>query len=122
MQVIARQGYDIFELEIDGRTIHDAIDFLFAILDDPAALGDYAPLEQYTGFLKDPQYFTWMEIYLERFDDPRVEDFIRRVRPLYNRSAGGYMTLYFMDPEAQQHVVLDEEKQETTAFKGLGQE
>ncbi|PRY72781.1 alginate lyase family protein [Halomonas ventosae] len=122
MQVIARQGYDIFELEVDGHTIHDAIDFLFAILDDPAALGDYAPLEQYTGFLKDPQYFTWMEIYLERFDDPRVEDFIRRIRPLYNRSAGGYMTLYFMDPEAQQHVVLDEEKQETTAFKGLGQE
>ncbi|MFG6157240.1 alginate lyase family protein [Halomonas sp. 1390] len=121
MQVISRQGYDIFDLEIEGHTIHDAVDFLFTILDDPAALGDLAPREQYTGFLKDPQYFTWMEIYLKRFNAPRVENFVRQMRPLYNRSAGGYMTLYFMDPAAQTHVVLDEEKQETTAFKGLEQ-
>ena len=122
MQVISRQGYDIFDLEIDGHTIHDAVDFLFTILDDPAALGDMAPREQYTGFLKDPQYFTWMEIYLDRFDDPRVEDFIQTMRPVYNRSAGGFMTLYLMDSGEQRHVVLDEEQQETTAFEGLGQQ
>ena len=120
MQVISRQGYDIFDLEIDGHTIHDGVDFLFTILDDPAALGDMAPHEQYSGFLKDPQYFTWSEVYLDRFDAPRVKDFIRQLRPLYNRSAGGYMTLYFMDPEAQDHVVLDTKKQETQAFEGLG--
>lgn len=120
MQVIARQGYEeIFDLEIEGRSIHDAVDFLFAILDDPAALGDYAPLEQYTGFLKDPQYFTWMEIYLTRFDDPRIADFVTRVRPLYSRSAGGYATLYFMSPDAQQHLFLDEEQRQTEAFRGL---
>jgi poly(beta-D-mannuronate) lyase len=122
MQVIARQGYDeIFELEIDGRTLHDAVDFLFAILDDPAALGDYAPLEQYTGFLKDPQYFTWMEIYQRRYDDPRVADFLANLRPLYNRSAGGHMTLYFMPEDAQRHVVVDEEQRQTEAFRGLGE-
>ncbi|GHE20446.1 hypothetical protein GCM10017767_09670 [Halomonas urumqiensis] len=123
MQVIARQGYDeIFDLTIDGRSIHDAIDFLFAILDDPAALGDHAPLEQYTGFLRDPQYFTWMEIYQSRYDDPRIADFLTRVRPLYNRSAGGYATLYFMSPDAQTHVFLDEQQRQTEAFRGLGQQ
>lgn len=122
MQVIARQGYDIFNLEIEGRTIHDAVDFLFEILDDPAALGDHAPLEQYMGFLKDPQYFTWMEIYLTRYDHPRVADFLRRHRPLYNRSAGGYLTLYFMPPDDQRHIVLNEERRQTEAFRGLGEQ
>ncbi|EPC01324.1 hypothetical protein L861_12175 [Litchfieldella anticariensis FP35 = DSM 16096] len=119
MQVIARQGYDIFNLQINGHTIHDAVDFAMSILENPINLGDMAPLEQYTGFLKDEQYFSWMEIYQSRFHDPRVADFLETVRPVYNRSAGGYMTLYFMDPEAQQHIVMDEEKQETAAFKGI---
>ncbi|PXX99824.1 alginate lyase family protein [Halomonas sp. LBP4] len=123
MQVISRQGYEeIFDLEIEGKTLRDGVDFLFEILEDPAALGDYAPLEQYTGFLKDPQYFTWMEIYQTRYDDPRIEDFVTRVRPLYNRSAGGYATLYFMPPDAQTHVFRDEEQRQTEAFRGLGQQ
>ncbi|MBW6389618.1 MAG: alginate lyase family protein [Halomonas sp.] len=119
MQIIQRQGYDIFNLEYEGNDIHEAVDYLFQILDNPAALGDYAPLEQYTGFLRDPQYFTWMEIYLTHFDHPPMERFLTRVRPTYNRSAGGYITLYFMDPEAQQHVYLNEKRRRTEAFRGL---
>ncbi|MFW3616370.1 alginate lyase family protein [Billgrantia antri] len=119
MQIIQRQGYDIFDLEYEGNDIHKAVDYLFQILDNPAALGDYAPLEQYTGFLRDPQYFTWMEIYLTHFDHPPMERFLTRVRPTYNRSAGGYITLYFMDPEAQQHVYLNEKRRRTEAFRGL---
>ncbi len=119
MQVIQRQGYDILDLEYEGNNIHEAIEYLFRILDDPAALGDYAPLEQYTGFLRDPQYFTWMEIYLSHFDHSQMADFLRRVRPTYNRSAGGYITLYFMDPEAQQHVYMNERRRQAEAFRGL---
>ena len=120
MQIIHRQGYDIFNLEYQGSNIHQAVDFLFQILDDPEALEDYAPLEQYTGFLRDPQYFTWMDIYLSHFDHPRMERFVSRIRPTYNRSAGGNITLYFMDPNGQQHVHLDEEQRQTDAFRGLG--
>ncbi|GGX95205.1 hypothetical protein GCM10007160_23440 [Litchfieldella qijiaojingensis] len=119
MQVIARQGYDIFNLQIDGHSIHDAVDFAMKILADRTQLGDMAPREQYLGFLKDEQYFSWMEIYQSRFDNPRIADFLERHRPIYNRSAGGYITLYFMDPEVQQHVVLDEEKKEAAAFEGI---
>ncbi|MGR4067456.1 alginate lyase family protein [Billgrantia sp. C5P2] len=119
MQVIQRQGYDIFDLEYEGNDIHEAVDYLFRILDNPEALGDYAPLEQFTGFLRDPQYFTWMDIYLARFDHPQMARFITRVRPTYNRSAGGFITFYFMDPDAQQHVYMDEEQRRTEAFRGL---
>jgi len=120
MQVIHRQGYDIFDLEYQGSTIHDAVDFLFVILDDPAALGDYAPLEQFMGFLRDPQYFTWMDIYLSHYEHEPMADFVTRVRPTYNRSAGGFVTLYFMDPDAQEHLYMDEEQRSTEAFRGLG--
>lgn len=120
MQVIHRQGYDIFDLEYEGSTIHEAVDYLFEILDDPAALGDYAPLEQFMGFLRDPQYFTWMDIYLAHYEHEPMADFVTRVRPTYNRSAGGFVTLYFMDPDAQQDVFMDEERRSTEAFRGLG--
>ena len=86
---------------------------------NPAALGDYAPQEQYTGFLRDPQYFTWMEIYLSHFDHQRMASLITRARPTYSRSAGGHVTLYFMDPDAQEHIYTDERRQETEAFRGL---
>ncbi|WP_168016816.1 alginate lyase family protein [Halomonas salinarum] len=119
MQVIHRQGYDIFNLEYEGSNIHEAVDYLFQILDDPAALGDYAPLEQYTGFLRDPQYFTWMEIYLSHFDHPKMASLVTRIRPAYNRSAGGHITLYFMDPSAQQHIYTNERRRDTEAFRGL---
>ncbi|WP_369335763.1 alginate lyase family protein [Halomonas sp. ND22Bw] len=122
MQVIARQGYDIFDLEVDGHRIHDAVDFALDIFEDPAALGDMAPHEQYTGFLKDNQYFAWMEIYQTRYHDSRIADFVQRQRPIYNRSAGGYMTLYFMAPDAQQNIVMDETQREDAAFKGLSEQ
>lgn len=122
MQIISRQGYDIFDLEVEGNTIHDAVDFALEIFEDPAALGDMAPLEQYTGFLKDNQYFSWMEIYQTRYHDPQIAEFIRRMRPIYNRSAGGYITLYFMEPDAQRNIVMDEKQREDAAFKGLGEQ
>lgn len=120
MQVIYRQGYDIFNLEHANSNIHEGVDYLFQILDDPAALGDVAPQEQYSGFLRDSQYFTWMEIYLSHFDHQRMASLVTRLRPTYSRSAGGYITFYFMAPEAQQHFYMDEERQDTEAFRGLG--
>ncbi len=118
MQIIARQGYDIFDLEVNGNSIHDAVDFALDIFEDPAALGDLAPREQYTGFFKDDQYFTWMEIYQARFSDPDIAEFLKPMRPTFNRSAGGYATLYFMDPQAQRNEVVEKEKQTIATMDG----
>ncbi|WP_245781469.1 alginate lyase family protein [Halomonas saccharevitans] len=106
MQVIARQGYDIFDLSVEGRTIHDGVELALRGLTAPShfheRVGLEVPEEQYLGFIDDPQYFAWMEIYQARYADPRIDDFLRPYRAIYNRSAGGYLTLYFMSPEAQQ--------------------
>ncbi|PRY65765.1 poly(beta-D-mannuronate) lyase [Vreelandella songnenensis] len=119
MQIIHRQGYDIFNLEVEDSNIHEGVGYLFQILDDPEALGDYAPREQYTDFLSDPQYFTWMEIYLSHFEHEGMASLITRARPTYSRSAGGPVTFYFMDPGAQEHIRMDEQRQETEVFQGL---
>ncbi|MEA3253036.1 MAG: alginate lyase family protein [Pseudomonadota bacterium] len=119
MQIIARQGYDIFNLEIDGNTIRDAVNFAIDVIVDPSKLGDLAPQEQYMGFLKDDQYLAWMEIYLARFNNPRLTQFLETMRPIFNRGAGGYVTLYFMDPKAQEQVSTEQKKQQNRLFEDL---
>jgi poly(beta-D-mannuronate) lyase len=101
MHIVSRQGYPIFELTINGRTMDDAVAFALDIIKDPAALEDRAPATQYKGFLKDDQYFAWMEIWLQHRADPRVAAFIRPYRPIYNRGVMGHVTLLFMDPAEQ---------------------
>uniref|UniRef100_UPI0006518F8B alginate lyase family protein n=1 Tax=Halomonas sp. PR-M31 TaxID=1471202 RepID=UPI0006518F8B len=108
MQIVSRQGYDVFSLEVNGHDIHNAVDYAMEIIDDPTKLGDYAPQEQYRGFLEDAQYFSWADIYLSHRDDEVLEEFVRPYRPLENRSAGGYITLYFMDPETQRMETVDD--------------
>ncbi|QOR39616.1 poly(beta-D-mannuronate) lyase [Billgrantia diversa] len=120
MEITHRQGYEVYEMEVNGRSMHDAVDFAMDILEDPSALGDLAPRDQYTGFLKDDQYFAWMEMYRARFEESRFDDILAPMRPIYNRGAGGYATLYFMDTDVQSHLVIDDEdRRETQAFEGL---
>ncbi|MEC9483305.1 MAG: alginate lyase family protein [Halomonas sp.] len=117
MELIARQGYDIYNLEVNGNTIHDAVNFALDIFENPAALGDLAPHEQYRGFFQDDQYFSWMEIYQARFDNPRIAKFLKPLRPIFNRGAGGYVTMYYMDPEDQRHEVVKEPKARMAAIQ-----
>lgn len=97
-ELIERQGYDAYELGIDGKTLRDAVALAMDLLEDPARLGDLAPIAQDLRFIDDKQYFAWMEIYLGRFDDVRIERWLAERRPVSNRSAGGYVTLFFWEP------------------------
>ena len=97
-QIIERQGYTAFGLKVDGHSLHDAVGFAIDVLEDPTQLGDLATHAQSLWFMDDDQYFAWMEIYLSRFDAPRLERWIAPRRPVYNRSAGGYVTLFFWNP------------------------
>lgn len=99
-QIAERQGYPLFEMEIEGRTLHTLIDFNIRILQDLQTLEGFAPVEgQKLTYQQDDQYFAWFELYLSRYDRPAMERMIDIRRPLYNRSAGGFTTLLFYDPE-----------------------
>ncbi|MGI9450767.1 MAG: alginate lyase family protein [Geminicoccaceae bacterium] len=98
-ELIERQGYPAYALSIDGRTLHDAVALTLETLEEPAMLRDLAPTAQDLRFIGDKQYFAWMEIYLGRFRNPRMERWLAERRPIYNRSAGGYVTLFFSKPK-----------------------
>lgn len=97
-ELIERQGYPAYGLEVDGRSLHDAVAFGLDILEDPARLGDLAPARQELGFMEDDLYFGWMEVWLARFADRRMERWLAPRRPVFNRSAGGHMSLFFWNP------------------------
>ncbi len=95
-EITARQGYNLYDLEIEGRSIHDLVRFSVRNLTGTADPSFYGGEEQDLAFLSDPEFFTWTDIYLSRFDDPGVRELAERFRPTYNRRAGGPITLYFL--------------------------
>lgn len=108
MQVAYRQGYDLFKVKHRGRGFHDAVTFLLRGLKDPYAIPGLPPGEQDLTFTNDPQYFSWMEIWLSHFENPEMERFVRVYQPIFNRGAGGYLSLYFKRPEGPTGVVAQD--------------
>jgi len=95
-EIAARQGYDMWNLEVDGKSMHSLVAFNNRILADPRVVLAYNGGKPFTlRYQKDNQYFAWFEIYLARFRNPAMEAWIAHRRPLYNRSLGGYLTAYF---------------------------
>ena len=103
-QIIERQGYDAFNLEVAERTLHEAVSYAAELMHDPAKIATHTPLEQELGFMQDRQYYAWAELYLSRFPLPELEALVAPHRPIYNRSAGGPITFYFygLEPKRTQ--------------------
>jgi len=94
-EIAARQGYDLYGLEVDGRHIHLAVGFLLKALDDPAGLRLYTADEQDTGFIERREELNWLEPYHRRFPRPETARWLNRLRPLSHNWTGGPGTLYF---------------------------
>ncbi len=100
-EIVERQGYPAYELVVNGHSLRDAVAFGIDILEDATRLGGLAPHDQDLGALalvQGDQYYAWMEMYVHRFENARMERLIKDRRALFNRSAGGYVTLFFLDP------------------------
>ncbi|WPZ32340.1 alginate lyase family protein [Thalassobaculum sp. OXR-137] len=106
-EMLERQGYDIYEMEVDGRSLHTLVNYSLDALEDPDAFAEQVGERQDLWFMDDPQYFAWMEVYGARFPSDRVDRIVRSRRPIYNRSAGGFVTLYFYRPsETEQETEI----------------
>jgi poly(beta-D-mannuronate) lyase len=99
MQIARRQGYDLFNLKVNGLGFEDAVSFLMRSLENPDHVEGLPEGEQDLEFTNDGQFFSWMEIWLSHFENPSMSRFLNHLRPIFNRSAGGYLTLYFKEPE-----------------------
>ena len=98
MQLASRQGYDLFDFVVDDNRIETAAAFAINAIENPQDFEIAADTEQELRFIQDDQYFTWMEIYLSHHGSDRIENFISTRRPIFNRSAGGFISLYFYEP------------------------
>lgn len=94
-ELIERQGYSVWQLEVEGKSLHTLIEFNNKLISRPEFAAEYSGgYEQITKFT-DAQYLAWFEIYLSRFENSFMEKMIAHLRPLYNRSLGGHLTVYF---------------------------
>ena len=95
-EIAERQGYPIWSLEIEGKSLHTLVEFNNKIMADPNTVLKYADTEELSlKYRKDMQYFAWYEMYLARIRNSAMEKWIRDRRPMYNRSLGGHLTAYF---------------------------
>lgn len=110
-ELAAQQGFDLWGLEIEGRSLHAAVRFLLEAIDDPARVLPYAAENRSPGPTSDwrrqdlsfleprghgRHYMAWVEAYRARFPDRpetrRLERLVWRAgdpRPLVDEFAGG---------------------------------
>lgn len=99
-QIVSRQGYDLYGVSDHGHDLNQIIAFTLHTLDRPDAVIPFAgPKKQDMDFLDDGQYFSWLELLPAGSDNAVHAKALRDFhRPIYNRSLGGFATLYFAEP------------------------
>jgi poly(beta-D-mannuronate) lyase len=117
-EIAAVQGYDLYALEVEGRTLHRAIDFLARALEQPALVLPYARANEKPGELANylvqdrsfmrrrghqRHYMAWLEAYRARFPGREatrtltrlLDQYDARSRPMVDDFSGGNMTCFF---------------------------
>jgi poly(beta-D-mannuronate) lyase len=117
-EMAAVQGYDLYAMTVDGKSLHSAVDFLARAIEDPELVMPYARANQKHGefanylvqdrsFMRrrghDRHYMAWFEAYRARFperDATRLltrllDEFEAQSRPMVDDFSGGNMTCFF---------------------------
>lgn len=95
-EIAERQGYPMWSLRIDGKSLHNLVAQNNRIIANPNYVTAFSGTKEVSlRYRKDNQYFAWYEMYLAKFRNAEMESWIRNRRPLYNRSLGGNLTAYF---------------------------
>lgn len=115
-ELAARQGYDAYALHVDGKSLHDAVEFIVDVIDDPAVIAGYAATDATNcnlppgapmlmpGVVGDGDTFqAWIEPYLARFPTHPHAERVRQLevggveshRPIHHIYAGANTTCLF---------------------------
>ena len=117
-EMAAVQGYDLYAISLDGRSLHQAIDFLARALADPSLVLPYAHANhqpgQYANYLvqdlsfmarrgHERHYMAWLEPYRARFPERAATrslvqllgEFDPQPRPMVDEFSGGNMSCFF---------------------------
>jgi poly(beta-D-mannuronate) lyase len=117
-EIAAIQGYDLYALEIEGKSLHRAIDFLARAIAEPDLVLPYARANEKPGefanylvqdrsFMRrrghNRHYMAWFEAYRARFPERDATrlltrllgEFEARSRPMVDDFSGGNMSCFF---------------------------
>jgi poly(beta-D-mannuronate) lyase len=96
-QIARVQGYDLFDIEVNRRRLDDIVDLAIDMLANPARAASLSGSAwQDDDFTRHGQYLSWLELLpAMSVHADKAAAILDDRRPLYNRSLGGFMTLYF---------------------------
>jgi poly(beta-D-mannuronate) lyase len=121
-EMAAVQGYDLYAIEIEGRSLHGAIDFLARAIERPGIVLPYARANRKPGEFRnyavqdrtfmvqrghERHYMAWIEAYRARFPTRAATRQLVRLfdqyqadpRPMIDEFSGGNMTCFFALPD-----------------------
>jgi poly(beta-D-mannuronate) lyase len=121
-EMAAVQGYDLYAMEIEGRSLHRAIDFLARAIDQPDIVLRYARANRRPGEFRnylvqdrtfmvqrghERHYMAWTEAYRARFPTRAttrrlvslLDQYQADRRPMIDEFSGGNMTCFFALPD-----------------------
>ena len=98
-EIASRQGYNLYDLRINGKDLHLAINFLMKGINNIEIIKKKTGYDQDTSFVY--KMLNWMEPYFQRFRNEGIETLLEQCRPIYHRWSGGNSTLYFYNPDTK---------------------
>jgi poly(beta-D-mannuronate) lyase len=91
-QLAARQGYNIYALEQNHRTLADAVAFLNRAFADPTLVKKYASEPQDLNFTPGSTALAWLEFWNARNPSPDWAPYL--IKPFFDDRLAGSTTLY----------------------------
>ncbi len=85
-----RNGENIYDL--NDRALHRLISRVSASMKDPSWFESRTGYKQSPASKMDPEHFSWVEVYNNRFPDPGRTAWLKQHRPVFSRRTGGDMT------------------------------
>ena len=101
-EIASRQGYNLYDLKINDKDLHLAINFLMKGINNIEIIKKKTGYDQDTSFIYKKRELNWVEPYVRRFRNEDIETFLEQRRPIYHRWSGGNSTLYFYNPDTKQ--------------------
>lgn len=97
-KIASQQGYDLYEIHYQGRTLATVISMTELVLINPGVVSsEGVSVIQDEAFLQGNQYLAWLELVPPDVLSPGARELRDAARPGYVRNLGGHLTLYFDD-------------------------
>jgi len=94
-EIASLQGVDLYGFQRRDLNIHSAINFLISHLNLNKSVKNNSSPNNGLDLISNQEELNWVEPYLQKFPNSKLEKIIKSIRPIEHRLVGGNSTLYF---------------------------